>query len=66
MANRWSGISLKDVVDFCLNSDSCSYDSSVGALSSDEEDCIDDLLLNKDVEDTERWVKFFPGYNLAS
>lgn len=57
---------MKDVVDFCLNSDSCSYDSSVGAFSSDEEDCIDDLLLNKDVEDTERWVKFFPGYNLAS
>ena len=56
---------MKDV-DFCLNSDSCSYDSSVGAFSSDEEDCIDDLLLNKDVEDTERWVKFFPGYNLAS
>ena len=45
MANRQSGTSLKDVVDFCHNSDSCSDHSSIGGLSSDEEDYIDDLLL---------------------
>lgn len=45
MANRRSGTSLKDVVGFCHNSDSCSDHSSIGGLSSDEEDYIDDLLL---------------------
>ena len=39
-------LSEKVFIDFCLNSNESDYDSSVGGLSSGEEDMTDQELLN--------------------
>ena len=45
MAKRLKAISLAEAVNYCLQSDANDLDSSVGGLSSDEEEKVDNLLL---------------------
>ena len=42
--------SLEFAVEYCMNSDDSDVDSSIGSLTSDEEEEIDNLLLNQDYE----------------
>ena len=44
MARRPSTISSKEAIDFCLESDGSDLDSSIGGLSSDEEEEVDNML----------------------
>ena len=52
----------KHTVDFCLESDGADLDSSIGGLSIDEEQEIDDML----ADNYERWAGFSLVFALVS
>ena len=54
MAEKRNRFSLQAATDFCLNGDGSDYDSSVGGLSSGEEDMIDQELLNNDFNNNKK------------
>ena len=56
MAKRLKTISLAEVVNHCLQSHDSDLDYSVGGLSCDEEEKVDNLLLEKYSTDSNRSV----------
>ena len=67
MAKRMNSIPLHEVIDYCLQDDYGDEDSSVGGLSSDEEDDLDQQLLGNISSDDEklssRFTHFAPHNN---
>ena len=53
---------IKHTVDFCVESDGADLDSSIGGLSIDEEQEIDDML----ADNYERWAGFSLVFALVS
>ena len=56
MAKRLKAISLAEAVNYCLQSYDSDLDSSVGGLSRDEEEKVDNLLLENYSTDSKRLV----------
>ena len=56
MAKRLKAMSLAEAVNSCLQSNDSDLDSSVGGLSSDEEEKVDNLLLENYSTDSNRLV----------
>lgn len=50
MVSSTKNISLDSAIEYCINSDDSDIDSSIGGLTSDEEEEIDNLLLAQDYE----------------